>query len=281
MGQTADQLRQELDRKRHDLTRDVDRIEEKVKSTFDLNSQVQQNPLLAAGLAVAGGFLLGNLVGGGSKSGGQSSQGYGGQTSGAYVPPATYTHRPDQGGQRYESGSSTSAFVPSATYTQRPEQGGPGLLEGVRESFRRGSGGSTVEDTVSNMTAAITAMLVDKAKEMMDRNLPGFAEKYEQAVNQSRSGSYRSAPSTLGTLGAASSSGTMGSPSTGSMGSTGGSAGGVGASTSGPSGGSETGGSGSTSGGVVSGGSGGQFTGGSQPGGGPGSSSNVSEGRQL
>src|SRR3712207_3387874 len=107
MGQTADQLRQELDRKRHDLTRDVDRIEEKVKSTFDLNSQVQQNPLLAAGLAVAGGFLLGNLVGGGSKSEGQSSQGYGGQTSGAYVPPATYTNRPDQGSQRYESGSNT------------------------------------------------------------------------------------------------------------------------------------------------------------------------------
>jgi hypothetical protein len=62
---------------------------------------------------------------------------------------------------------------------------GPGIISGVtsgvKESFRRGTGGNTVEDTISNVTAALTAILVDKAKEMLDRNLPGFADKYEQA----------------------------------------------------------------------------------------------------
>ena len=67
MDQTASQLRQELDHKRHDLTRDVERIEEKVKSSFDLNRKIDENPLAAVGLSVAGGFLLGNMVGGGKK----------------------------------------------------------------------------------------------------------------------------------------------------------------------------------------------------------------------
>ena len=67
MDQTASQLRQELDQKRHDLTRDVERIEEKVKASFDLNRKIDEHPLAAVGLSVAGGFLLGNMVGGGKQ----------------------------------------------------------------------------------------------------------------------------------------------------------------------------------------------------------------------
>lgn len=177
MGQTADQLRQELDRKREELTKDVDRIEERVMSAFDINHQVEQKPLLAVGLAVAGGFLLGSMVGGGSsKPKYEVDRRY---SRGSYAGPGAYT-----GGQSIYSQPAPFA-AQGHTNAEQQHAGGPSLIgnvaEGVKESFRRGSGGSTVEDTVSNVTAAITAILVDKAKEMLDQNLPGFADKYEQA----------------------------------------------------------------------------------------------------
>lgn len=175
MGQTADQLRQELDQKRRDLTRDVDRIEEKVKSTFDLNSQVQQNPLLATGLAVLGGFLVGNIVGGGEKSKDTASRDWQRSSS-----------APSYSAGGYAPSSSTYSQTTEHTSGRHEAHSGPSLIDGVKESFRRGSGGGNVEDMVSNMTAAITAMLVDKARDLLDSNLPGFADKYEQAVNTSR-----------------------------------------------------------------------------------------------
>ena len=36
---------------------------------------------------------------------------------------------------------------------------------------------------MTNITAALTAVLMDKAKELLDRNLPGFADRYEQVAH--------------------------------------------------------------------------------------------------
>jgi hypothetical protein len=179
MDQTADQLRHELGRERNGLTRDVDRIEEQVKSSFDVKRKIDENPLLAVGLAVAGGFLLGAMVG---------------------------------GKQRRASGAGASWSGPAA---------GPGIAGAVRagltESLRRGAG-TSVDDALTTITAALTAVLTDQAKELLDRNLPGFADRYEQvdhpgdspmsgagADRQGDSSSY--APSTAGTPSASSSTG--------------------------------------------------------------------------
>ena len=63
---------------------------------------------------------------------------------------------------------------------------GPGIVgevkAGLTESFRRGSG-TSVDDALTNITAALTAVLIDKAKELLDRNLPGFADRYEQVAH--------------------------------------------------------------------------------------------------
>jgi len=183
MGQTADQLRQELDQKRRELTHDVDRIETKVRETFDLNSQIEQNPLLAVGLAVAGGFVLGSVIGGGKSK----DEGY----QGSYGPTGGYSQARFYGGSPQHDyaanwSNSAASSAPSAPRYEEPQ--GPGMIatvaSGVKESFRKGSGGSTVEDTLSNVTAALTAVLMDKAKEMLDQNLPGFADKFEQAARR-------------------------------------------------------------------------------------------------
>ncbi|HEX5500044.1 MAG TPA: hypothetical protein VFX03_12490, partial [Thermomicrobiales bacterium] len=91
MGQTADQLREEIAAKREDAAAKIDRIEAKVQQIpqiaretvdasmlqarasvgeqvnqmaqkFDLRQQVQERPLLALGAAMAGGWLLGKLT---------------------------------------------------------------------------------------------------------------------------------------------------------------------------------------------------------------------------
>jgi ElaB/YqjD/DUF883 family membrane-anchored ribosome-binding protein len=98
MGPTADQLRQEIDQKREDAASKIDELEtrvqetalgvkseveetaQKVKQSFDLKHQVEQNPLLAVGAGLLGGFLLGGLTGGGG--GGGSRYSSGGKNSG-------------------------------------------------------------------------------------------------------------------------------------------------------------------------------------------------------
>lgn len=115
MGEDTDRLRQEIDQKRDDAAAKIDQIEakmqdtaqmakdtvqdtvqtakdavddtvHKVKESVDLVKQVEERPLAALGAALAGGFLLGGVLGGG-KDGrqGRSHDGYaaGAQQGGA------------------------------------------------------------------------------------------------------------------------------------------------------------------------------------------------------
>ena len=174
MDQTASQLRQELDQKRHDLTRDVERIEEKVKSSFDLNRKIDENPLAAVGLSIAGGFLLGAIVGGGKKEhasgAGSTSYPSGGAPSAAFQSGAS-TPGPHWSGAQW-----------SPPVQQSSQGNGPGIVgavkAGLNQSVSRGS-----DSTVTYITAALTAVVMDKAKELLDRTLPGFADRYEQVAH--------------------------------------------------------------------------------------------------
>lgn len=87
MGTTADQLREEIDQKRDDASRKIDEIEariegtaenvrdevrqtaqdvtDQVKETLDIKSQIEERPLIAIGVGLAAGFLLGGMGGGG------------------------------------------------------------------------------------------------------------------------------------------------------------------------------------------------------------------------
>ena len=177
MGQTADDIRQELDRKRHELSHDVERIEEKVRSTFDINRYIEEQPLVATGVAVLAGFVLGNMVGGG----GNDKQRHGGYGS----------YSGDYGG--YGGHTPRSGFYGGASGGYQPshyQRQGHGMMTSVKDSVKQGfqstAGNRDVENMMSSVTAALTALLMEKAREVLDQNLPGFSEKFEQAQQQQR-----------------------------------------------------------------------------------------------
>jgi hypothetical protein len=167
MEPTTYQLRRELDEKRDELTRDVERLEAKVKSTFDLSTQIQERPLLSVGLALLGGFVVGRM-GGGDKP-----------ASTEWRHQSAIETRPYGYG-----GMSAPTHNLQGQSDTRPHD--PGLIDhvkdGIQESFRRGTQGSTVDGVITNMTAALTAILVTKAKDLLDQNLPGFADQYDRVA---------------------------------------------------------------------------------------------------
>jgi len=169
MGQTADQLRQEIDQKRDDAGQKIDAIETRVQDTVqqaketaqetvddtvakaketvdetvqmvkenvDLAKQIEERPLAALGAALAGGFLLGKVMGGG-----QGHQPSGGQPSGA------------------------------------PQGGNTG---GIRDAVKR----SGLDDTLSTAMTALMGMLTEKARSAVDESFPAFAEKLKQQNEQ-------------------------------------------------------------------------------------------------
>ncbi len=159
MGQTADQLRQEIDQKRDDAGEKIDQIEsrvqdtaqaakdtvtdtvEQVKQSIDIQKQIAERPLVALGAALVGGFVLGGLMGGGK----DSQQHGGGQYAGA----------------------------------------SPG---GTRSGLRGAAKESGLEETLTSMMTALTGMLSERLRSTVDETFPGFAEKMNLPSGQQSAG---------------------------------------------------------------------------------------------
>jgi ElaB/YqjD/DUF883 family membrane-anchored ribosome-binding protein len=158
MGQTADQLRQEIDQKRDAAGEKIDQIEsrvqdtaqaakdtvtdtiEQVKQSVDIRQQIEERPLVALGAALVGGFVLGGLVGG------------------------------DKGDQQH-----------AGQYAG----GSPG---GSRSGLRNAAKESGLEETLSSMMTALTGMFGERIRSAVDESFPGFAEKMKGSGGQQSSG---------------------------------------------------------------------------------------------
>lgn len=172
MGQSADEIREEIDRNRADATQKIDQLErqmqgnvdymrdqvegtvedvrDQVKDTvedtveavknFDVQEQIQQRPLVSLGVAFVGGILLGGMTGGGGGS--------------------------QQQHQQYYQGSSS--------------QGGS-MAGGLRSVAQR----SGLEESFSNAGAALVGSVTDQLKQRVDQSFPGFSEKMDTAHQQS------------------------------------------------------------------------------------------------
>ena len=176
MGQSSDQIRQEIDQKRTDAADKIDQLQnqvqgttgqvrdqvqesveqvvdqvkgtvddtvQQVKQSVDFHKQVEERPLVMLGAAVLGGFLLGGMMGGGEKGGHQSQQSSHGS-------------------------SSSSSHTPGTLRTAVQKSG--------------------LEETISNAGAALLGSVTDQLKSTLDRNFPGFAGKMETV--QSKPGSF-------------------------------------------------------------------------------------------
>lgn len=178
MGQSSDELRQEIDMRRHDAERKINELQQTVQGTADdLKTQardtvdevreqvqgtveetmrtvtehvdierfVQERPLVSLGAALIGGFVLGGVIGDGD--GGRSSHASGGSTG-------------------ETGGVSTHA-----------SSGGGSLGHSVRKMIRD----TGLEETFNNAAAAMMGSFTEQLKQTMDRNMPGFATKMDQA----------------------------------------------------------------------------------------------------
>ncbi|MEZ4521158.1 MAG: DUF3618 domain-containing protein [Thermomicrobiales bacterium] len=70
MDQTTspEEIRDDIQQRRHQMTNDVNELEERAKSLTDWRQQVQDRPLVAAGVALTAGLAIGLMTGGSSDS---------------------------------------------------------------------------------------------------------------------------------------------------------------------------------------------------------------------
>jgi hypothetical protein len=151
MGETGDQIRQELDQTRENASQKIDQIEtrvedatQKVKDTFDIRLQIEERPLIAAGVAIAGGFLIGSMIGGDNGDHRQSYQS-------------------DESRRTYSGGQSSKS------------QGG---MMGAIHNAAKSAG---LDDTLNAMAASAVGALTDQVKNFASDAMPGFAQKFDQA----------------------------------------------------------------------------------------------------
>jgi ElaB/YqjD/DUF883 family membrane-anchored ribosome-binding protein len=173
MGQSSDELRQEIDQRRHDAEQKINDLQgqlqgtaddlkaqaqgtvtevreqvqgtvedtiETVKENLNFEQFVQERPLVSLGAALIGGFVLGGLLN--DSGGGRSSS-------------------------SYDSGSSTSYSGGSSS--------------GLGHSLRNALKSSGLEDTVNSAAAAMMGSMTEQIKQTMDRNMPGFADRMNTA----------------------------------------------------------------------------------------------------
>jgi hypothetical protein len=157
MGQAADWGRQELGRSPWPEPPSIN-APDAPSVDLSFTDQVAQRPLTYLGIAVASGFAIGWITGGRSDD-----------DSSAEAP-------------RY-----STPPAPQSWATSTPDDG-PGVIQtiqsGLGDSIRRGTGHEP-GDLLGSLTAALTGLFVDAAKDLLDQNLPGFKERYEHAARMS------------------------------------------------------------------------------------------------
>lgn len=187
MGKSSDQLRDEIDVQRADAGAKIDQLQDQIQTQmddtrqmvtdtatqvrdeaqamvtdtvdsvkqtvaeFDFNRHVQERPLMSVGMAMVGGFVLGAMLGGDDSSHRQQGNGH----------SAEYQRSVND----YSSGTS--------------------LGQSLRQAARK----SGLDDTISNAGAALMGSMTEQFKDMLDRSLPGFADKLDTARQQP--GSFR------------------------------------------------------------------------------------------
>jgi len=226
MGQTADQLRDQIEHQREELGNNLQQLEEKVKSTVDWRTQFEQKPWAGVGVAFAGGFLLSMLMpsGGGSSSKSSETQ------SASYMANYRVMDDSQRWGQIGSSGT-------SGTTSSGPAMG---FSSGGSQQKSSSPEMSEITETLENIRGAVMGLAATRLRGFLAEAVPGFEDEYEQA--RTRRGA--STSSKIDSSSSSSGSSSMSSQSQGSGGSGGSSAF---ASTGSPSGGASGSGGSSSS----------------------------------
>ena len=170
MGQTADELRNQIEHQRQELGENLQQLEEKVKSTVDWRTQFEQKPWAGVGVAFAGGFLLSILM----PSGGSSSGGGGDSSSKTQSSNYMANYRVMDDSQRWGQmgGSGTSSSSPAM-----------GFSSGGSKETRKSSSPemSEITETLENIRGAVMGLAATRLRGFLAEAVPGFEDEYEQA----------------------------------------------------------------------------------------------------
>jgi ElaB/YqjD/DUF883 family membrane-anchored ribosome-binding protein len=164
MGQTADELRQEIDAKRQDASQKIGQIEEKVTGTadqvreqvaqtFDWRHQVQERPLTAVSAAFIGGIVLSSVL----------------------------SRDDDEPRADHRRGGSYK----TVRYGERAFANKSG---GVMDAVRNAARSSGLEDTINSMAGAMMSSVSDRMKQVAEQSFPGMADKLQNAASQGKAG---------------------------------------------------------------------------------------------
>jgi hypothetical protein len=163
VGQTADQIRDEIDNQRMELGDNLQQLERKVKETVDWRTQFEQKPMLGMGLAFGAGLLLSAMMPGSDDKGNAAHSTTTSNT--AYTPYAAYAGASSQGGdgQRRET-PQPSGYMASS---QPTKQRSPEMNE--------------ITETLDNIKGALLGLGATRLRSFLAEAVPGFHQEYEQA----------------------------------------------------------------------------------------------------
>jgi hypothetical protein len=153
MDEKPDQIMNHIESQRDQLGRNLNELEERVRRTTDWRAQVDRNPMLAMGVALGGGLLIGSMVGGSRRSHRSTWS----SSAGKIYSPANLA----------SSSSASSGF------------GGAGTSSAAASPYREQR--RKTSDTLENIKAALIAFGTAKVKEFMSEALPGFHQHLDEA----------------------------------------------------------------------------------------------------
>jgi ElaB/YqjD/DUF883 family membrane-anchored ribosome-binding protein len=196
MGQSPDEIRQEIDQKRNDAAEKIDQLQSQVQgTTTQMREQVQgtaeqvqetvqqvrqqvqgtvqdtvdtvkhsvehfdlQQQVRQRPLVAVGAAFVGGIVLGKLTGGGHDDRGrHYGDGSSEYGRHQQYDA---SGAQRFSSSSSSG-----------------GMAEGLRHAIQK----SGIDDTIANAAAAMMGSMVDQLRSALDQAFPGFTGKLQSA----------------------------------------------------------------------------------------------------
>jgi hypothetical protein len=171
VGQRSDEIKRHIDNQREQLGENLERLEERVRSSTDWRTQYSRHPFAALGIAFGGGLLLGVVTVG---RGRDNRRKYSGD-SGSYS----------------SAGYGTSSLAGAAATTG-------GAEVSLQRSRRRSSATSRqlhrAWETIDTVRGALIGLGAVKLKEFLSDALPGFNRQYEETEksrkesSESRSG---------------------------------------------------------------------------------------------
>jgi hypothetical protein len=159
MGETTDQIRDEIETQREQLGENLHQLEAKVKQTVDWRAQFEERPMLGLGLAFGTGFVLSLMLPGGSKSDSHTH-------ASRNMTPYHY----DQSNFRVHDDSRSwqggGAHAGATNFTQT-QQRSPEMRE--------------ISETLDNIRGAVMGLAATRLRTILADAVPGFKEEYEQA----------------------------------------------------------------------------------------------------